>query len=80
MLMSGETPLESREAVRRRKEGVYQEDTGVKDIHFRNGLSPDTGKPPASVFCAHFLDKTGNLSLLGGVFTMPYLYSIEFNA
>ena len=28
----------------------------------RNGLFPDTGKPPASVFCAHFLDKSGTLS------------------
>ena len=62
------------------KEGVCQEDTGVRDIHFRNGLFPDTGKPPASVFCAHFSDKPGTLSSSDGVCTTPYLDSIEFTA
>ena len=37
-----------------RKEGVSQEDTGIKGIHFLNGLFLDRSKPPASVFCAHF--------------------------
>ena len=79
-LLSGESLLEARcrEEVRRRKEGVFQEDNGVKGIHFLNGLFPDTGKPPASVFCYRLLDKPGNLSSLGGVCTTPYLDSIEF--
>ena len=34
MLMSGESLLEAREEGRRRKEGVCQEDTGVKGIPF----------------------------------------------
>ena len=48
-LISGESLLEARcrEEVRRRKEGVFQEDNGVKGIHFLNGLFPETGKPPA---------------------------------
>ena len=33
-------------------------------------LSDDTGKLPASVYCNHFLNKRGNLSLLGGICTM----------
>ena len=33
-LMSGESLLEAREEVRRRKEGICQEDTGVKGIPF----------------------------------------------
>ena len=53
-LMSGEILLEAREEGRRRKEGVFQEDTSVQGVHFRNGLLPDTGMPPTSVFCAHF--------------------------
>ena len=79
-LTSGESLLESREEGRRRKEGVCQEDTGVMGIYFRNGLFPDTGNPPASVFCAHFSDNPGTLSLSGGVCTTPYLDSIEFTA
>ena len=63
-----------------RKEGVYQEDTGVKEIHSQNMLFPDTGKPPSSVFCAHFSYKPGTLSLSGGVCKIPYLNSIEFTA
>ena len=53
-LMSGEILLEAREEGRRRKEGVCQEDTSIEGVHFRNGLLPDTGMPPESVFCAHF--------------------------
>ena len=81
-LMSGESLLEAscREEVRRRKEGVCQEDTRVKGIHFRNGLFPDTGKPPEGVFCAHFLDNPGTLFLSGGICTTPYLDSIKFTA
>ena len=56
--------------------GLYQ----VQGDPIRNGLFPDTGKPPISVFCAHFSDKPGTISLLGGVFTTPYLESIEFTA
>ena len=44
-----------------------------KSDTIRNGLFPDTGKSPSSVFCAHFLDKLGTLSSSGGVFTTPYL-------
>ena len=43
-----------------------------------NVLFTDTGKPSASVFCANFLDKTGTLSSLSGVYTAPYIDSIEF--
>ena len=46
----------------------------------QNGLFTDTGKPPESVFCAPFLDKTGTLSLLESVFTATYLDWIEFTA
>ena len=44
------------------------------------GLSGEYSKPPVSVFYDHFLDKPGNLSLLGSVFTTPYLDSINFTA
>ena len=53
-IMSGERLLDSRGKGMRRNEGVCQEDTGVKGIHFPNGLFPDTVNPPSSVFCAHF--------------------------
>ena len=46
----------------------------------RNWLFPDTGKPPASVYCTHFLEKPGTLSLSSGVFTTPSLDSIGFSA
>ena len=59
---------------------VCQEDTGAKEIHFRNGLFTDTGKPTASVFCTHFSDKPGTSSLSGGVCTIPYIDSIDFNS
>ena len=78
--MLGESLLDAREEGRIRKEGVCQEDTGVKEIHFLNWLFPNTGKPLTSVICAHFLDKSGTLSLSGGVCTTPYLDSIEFTA
>ena len=39
MLMSGERLLESREDGMKRKEGVYQEYTGVKSIPFEMGCS-----------------------------------------
>ena len=78
--MSVESLLEAREEGRSMKEGVCQEDTGIKGIHFLNGLFSDTGKPPASVFCDDFLDKPGSLSSSGGVCTTPYLYSIDFTA
>ena len=45
-----------------------------------NVLFPDTGKPPASIFYAHLLDKPENLFLSGGVCTTLYLGSIEFTA
>ena len=45
----------------------------------RNGLFPDTGNTSASVFCTHFLDKPGNLYLLGGVCTNYSLESIKFS-
>ena len=45
-----------------------------------NGLFPETGKPPASVFYAHFLEKPGTLSSSVVNFTTPYLNSIEFTA
>ena len=48
-----------------------------RDI-IRNGLFPDTSKPHASVFCAHFSDKPGTLSSLGGVFITSSLNSIKF--
>ena len=76
--MSGESLLEAIEEGRRRKEGVWQEDTGVKGINFLNRLFPDNDKLPASVFCGHFLDKPENLYSPGGVFTTPYLGLIEF--
>ena len=79
-LVSGESLLEAMEEGRRRKEGVCQEDTGVKGIHFRNELFPDTGKPPASAFFAQFWAKPVTLSSSGGVCTTPYLDSIEFTA
>ena len=31
----------------------------------RNGFLPDNGMPPASVYCAHLLDKKGNISFFG---------------
>ena len=46
----------------------------------RNGLFPDTGKPPASVFCDRFLDKPETLFLSGGVCTTPDLNSNKFTA
>ena len=33
--MSGESLLEAREEGRRRKEGIFQEDTGIKGIPFK---------------------------------------------
>ena len=78
--MSRESLLEYREEVSRRKEGVYQEDTGVKGIHFLNRLFPDISKPHASVFCDPFSDKPGNLSSSGRVCTTPYIDSDEFTA
>ena len=45
-----------------------------------NGLFHDTGKSPASVYCAHLSDKSGNLSSLGGVFATPSLYLIKLSA
>ena len=53
-LISGKSILEAWEEGRREKEGLYQEDTIIKGVHFRNGLFPDTGEPPASSSCAHF--------------------------
>ena len=72
-VISGESLLEARDEGRRRKEGVCQEDTGVKGIHFRNGLFPDTSKPPANVFCAHLLDKPGESFQLQMGFLFPFL-------
>ena len=34
---------------------------------------PDTGNPPKIVYCAHFLDNPGILSLSGGVCATPSL-------
>ena len=78
--ISGESLLEARKEGRRRKEGVSQEDISTKGIHFRNGLFPDTGKPPESVFCAHFSYKPRTLSSSGGIFKKPYLDLIDFTA
>ena len=78
--MSGESLLETREEGRRRKEGICQDYSGVKGIHFRNGFFTDTSKLTARVFCAHFSDKTGNLSLVGGIYKIPYIESIKFTA
>ena len=66
-LMSGESLLEAscREEVRRRKGGVFQEDTGVKGIHFLNGLFPDTGKPPASVILLSIIGQASTLVPIG---------------
>ena len=44
----------------------------------RNGLFTDTSKPPASVFCAHFLDNPGTLSLLGSTCIIVFIDLIEF--
>ena len=77
---SGEIILEVREKGRSRKEGVCQEDTRNNGIHVLNGLFPDTGKPPANVFCDHFSKKPRHLSSSGGVCTTPYLDSIQSTA
>ena len=45
----------------------------------RNGLFPDTGKPPASVFCSHLSNKPGTLSSFGDVCTTPPPNLIEFS-
>ena len=62
----------------RRKKGVCQEDTGVKGVPFN--FFSEISKPPASVYCANFLDKRGTLSFLVGICTMPFLDSIKFYA
>ena len=51
-----------------------------KGCPIRNWLFPDTGKPPVSVYSAHFLDNPGTLSLSSGVFTTPSLNLIGFSA
>ena len=51
--MSGKIILEARVEVRRRKEGICQEDTVIKGVQLRNGFCLDTGEPPAISFCAH---------------------------
>ena len=38
---------------------------------------PDTGKPPANVFYAHFLDEPGIYYCLGGVWAAPSLDLIK---
>ena len=78
--MSGESLLEAMEEGRMRKEGVWQEDTGVKGINFLNRLFPDNDKLPASVFCDHLSDKPGTLSSPGVVCTTLFLDSIEYTA
>ena len=62
-IMLGEILLEVREEGIRSKYGVYQYDTVIKSDHIQNGLSPHTGKPPASVFCSRLLENPGTLSL-----------------
>ena len=66
--------------IRRNEEEVM----GLSGKYLRQGypilnVFPDTGKPPASVFCDHLFDNPGNLSSSGGVCTTPYIDSIEFN-
>ena len=78
--MSGESLLEAREEVNRRKEGVCQEDTGVKGVHFLNWLFPDTCKLPASILCDQFSVNPWNLSSSGGVCTTTYLNLIKSTA
>ena len=46
----------------------------------RNELFLDIGKPPVSVFCAHFSDKPGTLYLFSGVCVLHYLDWIDFTA
>ena len=76
--MSRESLFEAREEGSRKEKVLFREDTSIKGIHFLNGLFPETGKPPASVFCDQLVEKPGTLSSLGGVCTTPYLDSIEF--
>ena len=59
---------------------MFQEDNGIKSIHFRNGLFPVTSKTPENSFCAQLPDNSGPLSSPGEMFTTPYLDSIEFTA
>ena len=59
-----------------RKEGGYRH----QGDPIQNGFLPDTSKPHVSVYCAHFSDKTGNISSLGGVCTTPLLDSTELSA
>ena len=79
-IISGESLLEAMEEGRKEEEGrgmsggyIHQGDTII------NGLLPDTGMPSESVYCAHFSEKPGTLSSLGGVSTTPSLYLIDLS-
>ena len=72
-LMSGESLLEAKEEGRFLSVGYR-----CQGYPIRNGLFPDTSKPPTSVFCAHFSDNPGTLSSTVSVCTTPYLELIEF--